>query len=135
MDDELEDKIFYQTFMTHMKILSKFAVGFTSINSPFVYTWRLCRLYILRTEVLFCGVLLLCLLFYLQAVDTWSRSIFNRIQTTLTGGRPKSQRLEASSNDNDDQEVGSGGHIFWQQLKSQSSAFALLGRRARMEDR
>lgn len=134
MDDELEDKIFYQTFMTHMKILSKFAVGFTSINSPFVYTWRLCRLYILRTEVFFCGILLLCLLFYLQAVDTWSRGIFSRIQATLTGGRPKSQRIQESIVD-DEQEEGNGRHVYWQQLRSQSSAFALLGRRARMEDR
>lgn len=82
----------------------------------------------------FCGILLLCLLFYLQAVDTWSRGIFSRIQATLTG-RPKSQRFQALSGDGDDQDDGNGKHVYWQQLKSQSSAFALLGRRARMEDR
>uniref|UniRef100_T1PFI6 Protein phosphatase 2C n=1 Tax=Musca domestica TaxID=7370 RepID=T1PFI6_MUSDO len=128
MDDELEDKVFYQTYVSHMKILSKFAVGFSSLNSPLAYFWKLCRLYVFRPEVIFCGVLLFFLLIYLQAVDTWSRGLLGRIQATLSG-RQKSNRLkllEAS---------GQGDHQSWEAIRSQSSAYAILGRRPRMEDR
>lgn len=128
MDDELEDKVFYQTYVSHMKILSKFAVGFSSINSPLAYIWKLCRLYVLRPEVIFCGVILFILLLYLQAVDTWSRGLLGRIQATLSG-RQKSNRiklLEAS---------GQGDHQSWEALRAQSAAYAILGRRPRMEDR
>ncbi|TMW54845.1 hypothetical protein DOY81_000078 [Sarcophaga bullata] len=128
MDDELEDKVFYQTYVSHMKILSKFAVGFSSINSPLAYIWKLCRLYVLRPEVIFCGVILFILLLYLQAVDTWSRGLLGRIQATLSG-RQKSNRLkllEAS---------GQGDHQSWEALRTQSAAYAILGRRPRMEDR
>lgn len=128
MDDELEDKVFYQTYVSHMKILSKFAVGFSSINSPLAYFWKLCRLYVLRPEVIFCGVLLFFLLIYLQAVDTWSRGLLGRIQATLSG-RQKSNRLKQLEGS------GQGDHQSWEAVRSQCSAYAILGRRPRMEDR
>ncbi|XP_020799157.1 protein phosphatase 1L [Drosophila serrata] len=126
MDDELEDKVFYQTYVSHMKILSKFAVGFSSINSPLAYIWKLCRLYVLRPEVIFCGLILFVLLLYLQAVDVWSRSILGRIQATL--GRQKAVKMMELS-------ASAGDHQSWEEMKQQSSAFAVLGRRPRMEDR
>ncbi|KAH8412658.1 hypothetical protein KR009_004167 [Drosophila setifemur] len=126
MDDELEDKVFYQTYVSHMKILSKFAVGFSSINSPLAYIWKLCRLYVLRPEVIFCGLILFVLLLYLQAVDVWSRSILGRIQATL--GRQKAVKMMELS-------ASAGDHQSWEEQKQQSSAFAVLGRRPRMEDR
>ncbi|XP_068151021.1 protein phosphatase 1L [Drosophila tropicalis] len=126
MDDELEDKVFYQTYVSHMKILSKFAVGFSSINSPLAYIWKLCRLYVLRPEVLFCGLILFVLLIYLQAVDVWSRSILGRIQATL--GHKKATRMMEMS-------ASAGDHQSWEEVHQQSSAFAVLGRRPRMEDR
>lgn len=126
MDDELEDKIFYQTFVSHMKILSKFAVGFSSINSPLAYLWKLCRIYVLRPEVIFCGIILFVLLIYLQAVDVWSRSILGRIQATL--GRQKAPRVQEMTS-------GAGDHQSWEEVRQQSAAFAVLGRRPHMEDR
>ncbi|EDW76144.1 uncharacterized protein Dwil_GK14821 [Drosophila willistoni] len=126
MDDELEDKVFYQTYVSHMKILSKFAVGFSSINSPLAYIWKLCRLYVLRPEVIFCGLILFVLLIYLQAVDVWSRSILGRIQATL--GHKKATRMMEMS-------ASAGDHQSWEEVHQQSSAFAVLGRRPRMEDR
>ncbi|BFF96153.1 protein phosphatase 1L [Drosophila madeirensis] len=126
MDDELEDKVFYQTYVSHMKILSKFAVGFSSINSPLAYIWKLCRLYVLRPEVVFCGLILFVLLIYLQAVDVWGRSILGRIQASL--GRQKTAKMMEMS-------AMAGDHQSWEEVKQQSSAFAVLGRRPRMEDR
>ncbi|XP_022226748.2 protein phosphatase 1L [Drosophila obscura] len=126
MDDELEDKVFYQTYVSHMKILSKFAVGFSSINSPLAYIWKLCRLYVLRPEVVFCGLILFVLLIYLQAVDVWGRSILGRIQASF--GRQKAAKMMEMS-------AMAGDHQSWEEVKQQSSAFAVLGRRPRMEDR
>ncbi|KAL7741552.1 hypothetical protein ACLKA6_019327 [Drosophila palustris] len=127
MDDELEDKIFYQTYVSHMKILSKFAVGFSSINSPLAYLWKLCRIYVLRPEVLFCGIILFVLLIYLQAVDVWSRTILGRIQATLGRQKAASRVMEMTGN--------AGDHQSWEEVRQQSAAFAVLGRRPQMEDR
>ncbi|KAH8376585.1 hypothetical protein KR093_000136 [Drosophila rubida] len=128
MDDELEDKIFYQTYVSHMKILSKFAVGFSSINSPLAYLWKLCRIYVLRPEVIFCGIILFVLLIYLQAVDVWSRSILGRIQATLGRQKASSSRVMEMTG-------GAGDHQCWEEVRQQSAAFAVLGRRPHMEDR
>lgn len=128
MDDELEDKVFYQAYVSHMKILSKFAVGFSSINSPLAYIWKLCRLYLLRPEVIFFGVILFIFLIYLQAVDAWSRGLLGRIQTTL--GRQKANRLKLTN-----EASGHGDYQCWEEVRQQSAVYALLGRRPRMEDR
>uniref|UniRef100_A0A1A9VA09 PPM-type phosphatase domain-containing protein n=1 Tax=Glossina austeni TaxID=7395 RepID=A0A1A9VA09_GLOAU len=106
----------------------KESLGVSSINSPLAYIWKLCRLYVLRPEVLFCGVILFCLFLYLQAVDTWSRGILGRIQATLSG-RHKTNRMKLLESS------GQGDHQCWEELRPQSSAFAILGRRPRMEDR
>lgn len=127
MDDELEDKIFYQTYVSHMKILSKFAVGFSSINSPLAYLWKLCRIYVLRPEVLCCGIILFVLLIYLQAVDVWSRTILGRIQATLGRQKAASRVMDMAGN--------AGDHQSWEEVRQQSAAFAVLGRRPQMEDR
>lgn len=127
MDDELEDKVFYQTYVSHMKILSKFAVGLSSINSPLAYVWKLCRLYVLRPEVIFCGIILFIFLVYLQAVDVWGRGLLGRLQATL--GRQKANRMKLIDGS------GSSDHQCWEEVQQQSSAFAILGRRPRMEDR
>ncbi|KAL5280861.1 PPM1L family protein [Megaselia abdita] len=119
MDDELEDKVLYQTFVSHMKLLSKLAV----VNSPpLTYCWKIIRLS-LRPEVLFCTVVLVILLLYLRAVDLWSRGVREWLQTTL-GRHKKLKLLEVA-----------GDLQSWDAQSTQSSAFAILGRRPKMEDR
>ncbi|XP_024946644.1 probable protein phosphatase CG10417 isoform X2 [Cephus cinctus] len=88
MDDELEDRVLYQTYVSHMKLMSKFAVGIPTglnagVNTPLGYFWRLMRAYALKPEVLVCGAVLVVMLVYLQAVDVWSRTLLGRIQYTL----------------------------------------------------
>ncbi|XP_030383470.1 protein phosphatase 1L isoform X2 [Scaptodrosophila lebanonensis] len=61
------------------------------------------------------------------AVDVWSRSILGRIQATL--GRQKASRsMDAMT-------ASAGEHQCWEEIRQQSAAFAVLGRRPRMEDR
>ncbi|XP_012526700.1 protein phosphatase 1L isoform X3 [Monomorium pharaonis] len=88
MDDDLEDRILYQTYVSHMKLMSKFAVNIptglnTGINSPLSYFCRIMRIYALKPEVLICGMILAIILFYIQAVDIWSRALLGKIQYTL----------------------------------------------------
>lgn len=107
MDDETEDKILYQvtvskttynncnhlqnknstllfivqqTYLSHMKLMSKIAVGLpTGINMPFGYFWRAMRSYALKPEVLVFVLVLFVMLFYLQVVDVWSRALLGKI--------------------------------------------------------
>ncbi|KAG8034278.1 hypothetical protein G9C98_001362 [Cotesia typhae] len=87
MDDELEDKIIYQTYLSHMKLMSKIAVGGllpAGINGPLVYFWKLMRYYALRPEIVLCGAIIFIVIYYLQTVDTWSRSLINKFYYTVS---------------------------------------------------
>ncbi|XP_015430218.1 PREDICTED: protein phosphatase 1L isoform X2 [Dufourea novaeangliae] len=131
MDDELEDRILYQTYLSHMKLVSKFAVGIPTglhagINNPLGYFWRIMRVYALKPEVLICGAILAIILFYIQAVDVWSRSLLGRIQYTL--GRTTSKFLVNDS-------VNNGMKLSWELKQGHIAAYAVQGHRPRMEDR
>uniref|UniRef100_A0A0C9R2K5 PPM1L protein n=1 Tax=Fopius arisanus TaxID=64838 RepID=A0A0C9R2K5_9HYME len=136
MDDELEDKVLYQTYVSYMKLLSKFAVGLpTSLtagsNTPIGYFWRMMRLYALKPEVLFCGTVMFVILFYLQAVDVWSRTLLGKIQYTLRKTSSKVSKLQflvanAST---------SGENLKWELEEGYVAAYAVQGHRPYMEDR
>uniref|UniRef100_A0A0K8TR79 Putative serine/threonine protein phosphatase n=1 Tax=Tabanus bromius TaxID=304241 RepID=A0A0K8TR79_TABBR len=128
MEDELEDKVLYQTYVSNMKLMSKFAVGLSSLNSPVAYVWKLFRYYLLRPEVVFCGIVIFIFLLYLQAVDIWTRGLLGRIQATLGYSRSRASKLKLLDS-------SAGDHQSWEVTKEQSSAYAVLGRRPRMEDR
>ncbi|XP_053977715.1 protein phosphatase 1L [Hylaeus anthracinus] len=136
MDDELEDRILYQTYISHMKLVSKFAVGIPTgfnagINTPFGYFWRVMRTYALKPEVLICGVVLAIILFYIQAVDVWSRSLLGKIQYTLGRTTSKVTKLQFLVNDS----VNNGVKLSWELKQGYIAAYAVQGHRAHMEDR
>ncbi|XP_037957635.1 probable protein phosphatase CG10417 isoform X2 [Teleopsis dalmanni] len=62
-----------------------------------------------------------------SAVDVWSRGIIGRIQATLGRQRSRNKILDAASSSRE--------QLCWEEIRQQSSAFAVLGRRPRMEDR
>ncbi|KAG7199640.1 hypothetical protein KM043_014234 [Ampulex compressa] len=136
MDDELEDKILYQTYVSHMKLISKFAVGISAglnagINAPLAYFWRIMRLYAFKPEVLVCGALLAVILFYIQAVDVWSRTLLGKIQYTLGRTTSKVSKLQFLVNDS----VDNGVKLIWKLRQGNIAAYAVQGHRIRMEDR
>ncbi|CAK9806671.1 Protein phosphatase 1L [Anthophora quadrimaculata] len=136
MDDELEDRILYQTYVSHMKLVSKFAVGIPTglnagINTPLGYFWRIMRAYALKPEVLICGAVLAIILFYIQAVDVWSRSLLGKIQYTLGRTTSKVSKLQFLVNDS----VNNGVKLSWELKQGYIAAYAVQGHRARMEDR
>lgn len=130
MDDELEDKVFYQTYISHMKILSKFAVGVPPLNSTFSYLWKLFRLHLLRPEVLLCGLIIFIFLLYIQAVELWSRGIAGRISSTFSSRNSTVSRLQLLDSQNGLSEKQS-----YEIKREVSAVYAVQGRRPKMEDR
>jgi protein phosphatase 1L len=86
------------------------------------------RLYLLKPEVLFIGIIVCILLFYLQAAEVWHRGIFVKLSSTL--GISKTTRISKLSILTSAAEKES-----WEQVKSTSSVYAVQGRRPKMEDR
>ncbi|XP_052897969.1 protein phosphatase 1L isoform X2 [Anopheles moucheti] len=131
MEDELEDKILYQTLSkSHMKLLSKFAVGVTPLNSSLSYVWKVMRVYLLKPEVLIAGLLICLFVLYLQAAEVWSRGFIGRISNSLglggkAGGRSGKLSMLASAAEKNS----------WDERTTGSAVYAVQGRRAKMEDR
>lgn len=125
MDDELEDKLIYQTFISHTKLLSKFIMGFSVNSTYFSYSWRMFRIYILKPEILIFSILVLLVIAYLQNVDIKSQSFFKKIGFSIGDSSTfKSIQLQ-SRNDNSS----------WEYKAGNVAVFAVQGRRPHMEDR
>lgn len=132
MEDELDDKVIYQTYVSHMKILSRIAWGIPLNISPLAimsYLWRTLRMYMLKPEVIILGSIVFVIIIYLQAVDVWSRNLLGRLQYTLNkGSRTKAQKLNFFN-------TGEVEKASWEMKVGPVAAYAVQGRRPRMEDR
>lgn len=131
MEDELEDRVLYQTYISHMKLISRFAVGLPLNSAPISYLWRLLRIYILKPEVLIFSAVVFVILVYLQAVDVWSRTLLGRLTYTIGRSTSKVQRLQYFVNGS----VSGGEKFSWELKEGIVAAYAVQGRRPRMEDR
>lgn len=130
MEDELEDRIFYQTYVSHMKVLSKFT--FTSLglgsSTAMAYLWRLCRVYLVRPEVLIGALVIFVLMVYMQAVEVWTRGMVDRVWTTTTRPSNALRKIDLSS-------ASSAEKHSWEKTCAVSAVYSIKGRRATMEDR
>lgn len=133
MEDELDDRIIYQTYVTHMKLLSKLAWSIPVNLSPIAvlsYLWRSLKMYMLKPEVLIVGTIIFVVVMYLQALDVWSRNLLGRLQYTLNkpNTRTKTQKLSFFN-------AGEVEKASWEMKVGPVAAYAIQGRRPRMEDR
>lgn len=133
MEDEVDDKIIYQAYISHMKIMSRIAWGVPFKVSHLTYTthiWRLLRMYVLKPEFVIFGVLIVLVLMYMQAVDVWSRNLLGRLQYTINrGSRTRADKLGLFGL-GDDVEKAS-----WEVKVGNVAGYAVQGRRPKMEDR
>lgn len=127
--DELEDKVFYQTYISHMRLLSKFAMGVSPLNSTMAYIWKLLRLYCIRPEVILFA--LLCFLFvsYLNYLELWSQNVMRRVSHHF--GVPYSPRNSDRTTSN----RSPAERHSWDEIYEFGAVYAVQGRRPRMEDR
>lgn len=129
MDDELEDKIFYQAYISQMRLLSKFAMGISPLNSTMAYIWKLLRLYCMRPEVILFA--LLCILFvsYLNVLELWSQNVMRRVGhhfgVPLYSPRTRDRTTTRSVAERNS----------WEEIYEYGAVYAVQGRRPRMEDR
>ncbi|XP_044268067.1 protein phosphatase 1L [Tribolium madens] len=132
MEDELDDKILYQTYVSHMKLMSRIAWGVPLNISPLAYTshvWRLLKVYMLKPEILIFGTIVLFMLMYMQALDVWSRNLLGRLQYTINRG-PRTAPDKLSLFTGGDLDKAS-----WELKIGPYAAYAVQGRRPKMEDR
>lgn len=127
MDDDLEDKIFYQTYISHMKLFSKFAVGVPPLNATLSYIWRMFRVYLIRPEVLICAIFIFLFLLYLQAVEIWSRGLLGRLTNSFVSKRMNRMQIMSTAS--------SAEKNSWEITKELCAVYAVQGRRPKMEDR
>lgn len=124
MDDELEDKVFYQTYISHMRLLSKFAMGISPLNSTMAYIWRLLRSYCMRPEFLLFAVICIIFVSYIHVLEIWSQNVMRRfgVHSARSANHRMGIRSPAERNS-------------WEEIDDQCACYAIQGRRNRMEDR
>ncbi len=125
MEDELEDKLIYQTFVWHVKVFSRLAMGI-SVNSSYLnYVWKMFRIYVLKPEVLIFGILIFLIIAYIQNLDSNSKSVFRRLGFSIEDSSAfKNIQLQTHKD-------GSS----WEYVVGNVAVFAVQGRRPHMEDR
>lgn len=133
MEDELDDRIIYQTYLSHMKIMSRLAWGVPLKFSHMSYTaaiWRSLKLYTLKPEFLIFGSLIILIIVYMQLVDVWSRNLIGRLQYTINKATSRSKADKLGLFGTLDVEKAS-----WTAKVGPVAAYAVQGRRPKMEDR
>lgn len=126
MEDELEDRVLYQTYLSFMKILSRFTNS-APLDTPVSYLWKMVRLYLLRSEVLVFTLGVIIFFMYLQTIELWSRTMLSRLSQAMS---PISavQRMKILEGSDADKQS-------WEKKGTLSAAYAIKGRRAHMENR
>ncbi|KAJ0181699.1 hypothetical protein K1T71_002421 [Dendrolimus kikuchii] len=126
MEDELEDRVLHQTYLSFIKILSRFTSS-VPFDTPVSYLWKMVRLYILRSEVVIFSLAIIIVFMYLQTIESWSRTMLSRLSQAMN---PISavQRMKLMEGSDADKQS-------WELKGTLSAAYAIKGRRMHMEDR
>ncbi|XP_063529139.1 protein phosphatase 1L [Cydia strobilella] len=126
MEDELEDRVLHQTYLSFMKIVTRFTSS-APLDTPVSYLWKMVRLYLLRSEVAVITLGIILFIMYLHTIEQWSRTLLSRLSQAMS---PISsvQRLKFMEGSEADKQS-------WELKGSLSAAYAIKGRRMHMEDR
>ncbi|KPI93947.1 Protein phosphatase 1L [Papilio xuthus] len=126
MEDELEDRVLHQTYLSFMKIFSRFSSS-VAFDTPVSYLWKMVRLYLLRSEFVVFTLGIIIFFMYLQTIELWSRTLLSRLSQAMS---PLSavQRMKLMEGSDSDKQS-------WELKGSVSAAYAIKGRRMHMEDK
>uniref|UniRef100_T1JP78 PPM-type phosphatase domain-containing protein n=1 Tax=Strigamia maritima TaxID=126957 RepID=T1JP78_STRMM len=128
MDDDLEDELFHQTFLSHMRFLSKIVTNSPLNAAPFIYTLRILKFYLLKPETILLGFCLLVLFFFFHSLELWLKTVVNRIQIAVglqTAARSGLRFLVSNAAIKSE----------WKLKEGNAAVYAIQGRRPTMEDR
>ncbi|KAM3962738.1 protein phosphatase 1L [Aphomia sociella] len=126
MEDELEDRVLHQTYLSFMKILSRFTSS-VPFDAPVSYLWKMVRLYLLRSDVVVFTLGLVIFFMYLQTIELWSRTFLSRLSQAMSPINAV-QRMKFMEGSEADKQS-------WELKGTLSAAYAIKGRRMHMEDR
>ncbi|KAE9529252.1 hypothetical protein AGLY_011928 [Aphis glycines] len=128
MDDSVEDKIIYQVYLTHMKLLSsKLTLAKNKVNS-YNNMWKYMQFYFTKPEVIFFLALILCLLFFSGNLFKSTNGFFKKINRSLSFiGFNDFQQLMVDEKDALTKN--------WKFNGKNVALYAIKGRRSQMEDR
>lgn len=124
MEDEFEDKLIYQTFVSHSKLFSKLVMGLSVNSSHLSYGWRILRIYVLKPEVLIFSILAFLIVIYLQNLEIRSKSLFKKLGFSIEESSFRSIQLQSKKE-----------NLSWEHKAGNVAVFAVQGRRPHMEDR
>lgn len=110
-----------------MRLLSKFAMGVSPLNSTMAYIWKLLRMYCMRPEVILFAVLCVVFVAYLHVLEIWSQSIVRRVGYHFGGTSMRSASRMATRS--------AAERNSWDEKYEFGAVYAVQGRRPRMEDR
>ncbi|XP_039763751.1 protein phosphatase 1L [Pararge aegeria] len=126
MEDELEDRVLHQTYLSCMKILSRFTSS-VAFDTPLSYLWKMVRLYLLRSEVVVFTLAIIIFFMYLQTLGLWSRTLLSRLSQAMSPLNAV-QRMKLMEGSEADKQS-------WELKGTLSAAYAIKGRRMHMEDK
>ncbi|XP_014217466.1 protein phosphatase 1L [Copidosoma floridanum] len=132
MDDELEDRILYQTYLSHVKLMSKFAVGTlptAGITASINHLWHILGTYCFKPELMVTCLIIILVFIYVRLIDPWSQTALQKIQSSLKQATSKISKFQFLVNN------ASSKKADWELLKDNVAVYALQGHRAHMEDR
>lgn len=128
MDDKIEDKLIYQIYTTHMKLLSLKLTSFKNKINYFYNMWKYVQFYIAKPEVLLFLALLFCVFFFTGTLFQFANGFlkkFNR-NFSITGFNNFQQLMV------DEKDALSKN---WKFDGKNVALYAIKGRRSQMEDR
>lgn len=128
MDDIVEDKLIYQIYLSHMKILSSKLISVKNKFNIFLNMLKYVQFYIVKPEVIFFLALLLCLLFLSGNLLLSLTGFFKKISRSFTYiGFNNFQQLIV-----DEKDALSKN---WKFEGKNVALYSIKGRRSHMEDR
>lgn len=128
MDDIVEDKIIYQVYITHMKLLSSKLTSAMNKVHYFCRMWKYMHLNFVKPEVIFFLALILCLLFFSGNLFQNTNGFFKKVNRSLSYlGLNNFQQLMIDEKDALSKK--------WTFDGKNVALYAIKGRRSQMEDR
>jgi len=128
MDDTIEDKLIYQVYLSHMRILSSKLTLVKNKVNIFHNMWKYVQFYIAKPEIIFFLALLFCVLFCYGNLFSIKHGIFKKLYRNFSFiGYNNFQQLMV-----DEKEALSKN---WKFEGKNVALYAIKGRRSHMEDR
>lgn len=126
MDDDQEENVLKQAYISQMKFLSRFfALGFVQRNQTGMGNFANFARFCLRPEILLIATIFFVVCFYLQAIELNGNGFISRISNSLRFKSRSKLSFTKSEAESDS----------WEIINRQSAVYAVQGKRPSMEDR